>query len=352
MTKATKYNLFIIIVLAAIIAASVLFAKIHHAPAKHNTPAVVVTLGTATYTTLPNAVSAIGNLSAIQSTHVSSKAAGYIKALYYTEGEHVQKNQLLIQLDNEKEQAAVDSAKAQAAMSQLKYSQLQKMYRRRLVSYDDYYTAKVNDKKDKAALETAKTALIEKSIRAPFSGVIGAKTISIGDYVAPGTALATLTNITKLRALYAVPATYLSKIKRNQIVVITPNSQLNQHYKGTVSYISPSIDTQSQTIAVHADVSNPRDALKPGLFVTIRQQLGKPINVLVVPADSIFASLKGNYVMAVKDNKAYKLPVTIGQKLANSIVIQHGLLAGQSFIVQGQSKVQAGSTVTILRNTS
>jgi RND family efflux transporter MFP subunit len=347
MRKAAKINGIIIVVLGLIVAASIYWVKHPHT---HKTDAnlpILVELGTPQEISIPNTISSTGNLEAIQSTNLSAKVAGYVTKINYKEGSLAKKGDLLIQLDDRKELAAVDSAKAQDNISALKYNQSIKMYHRRMVAYDDYIGAKTTHQEDNAALETAKTNLADKSILAPFSGITGAKQISIGDYIQPGTTLLTLTNLNKLRVTYTVLATDLNTLKLGQAVTLSSPAISGQHFYGHVSYIAPTIDTNSQTITVHAEIDNKQHKLKPGLFVTIEQVLGSPTQATVIPTSTLFASLKGYYVFGIKKNKAYKIPVTIGHKLQGHIVVLSGLTLNDQFITQGQTKIQVGTVVKV-----
>jgi RND family efflux transporter MFP subunit len=349
MSKSAKINAAIITVLIVIVAVSIIWIKHRHPVHKDNTPPVLVKLGKPYEKLMPNTITSTGNLEAIQTTNLSSKISGYVTKINYQEGTTVKKGQLLIQLDNRKEQAAVRSAKAQNNISDLKYHQSEKMYHRRLEAYDDYVAAKTNHEKDEAALQTVQTDLADKSIRAPFSGTTGAKAISIGDFVQPGSTLVTLTNLNKLRVTYSLPATVTNSLHIGQTITLNTPSVSDNSYKATVSYVSPSVDPSSQTITVHADIDNSQRQLKPGLFVNVQQTLGDPIQVTVIPTNALFASLRGYYVLGVKKGKAYKIPVRVGRKLQNSVVITQGLALGHLFITEGQSKIEPGSRVNIVK---
>ena len=349
MTKAAKINLGIIITLAVIASIAIYWAKHQQAITKPTTPPILVQLGSPQEVLIPNSISSTGNLEAIQKSNISAKVAGYVTKINYREGTNVHKGEVLVQLDNRKERAAVDSAKAQDDISALKYRQSAKMYHRRLEAYDDYYGAKVNHEKDNAALETAQTALTDKEIRAPFTGQVGAKSISIGDYIQPGSTLLSITNLKKLRVTYTVAARYLNALKLGQSVSLTTAALGSKKFTGKVSYISPTIDTSSQTITVHADIDNPQGLLKPGLYTALTQQLGNPEQTTVIPADALFASLKGYYVFGVKQGKAYKIPIKVGRKLRRNVQVLSGLALSDQFISEGQGKVQAGTAVTVYK---
>ncbi len=349
MSKAFRTNALIITILLVLVVVGVSWSKHRSSPTSTPTTATQVVLTTPRTIMLSHRISSSGNLEAIQTANLSAKISGYVTHIYYTEGTAVKAGAVLIQLDDSKEQAAVDSARAQDASSALKYRQFSKIYRQHFASYDDYFDAKINHEKDHAALETAQTDLLEKRIRAPFTGITGAKLLSVGDLIQPGTTLLTLTDLTHLRVTYSVPAGDMDLLKLNQPVTISTFALHNALFHGVISYISPTVDASSQTVTVHADIDNAQQLLKPGLFVNIHQSLTKPVATLVIPADALFASINGYYVLGVKKGKAYSIPVTIGAKLNQGVVITHGLTATDHFIAQGQTKVQVGDFVTELK---
>ncbi len=346
MTKATKINITIILTLALIFAASYWLIHYHNQPKAAIEEPVLVELSAPSLNKIPNRIEATGSLQAM-SVALNAKVSGYITQFNYDEGMHVDKGKLLLQLDNRNEKAALDAARAELNMSQLKYKQLSKMYNKHFASYDDYYTAKINAAKDASALETAKANLDDKSIYAPLAGTVGSQNHSIGDYVSPGTTLLTVTNVKAMRVAYSVPTQYLSQIKLNQPVSIHSEDLPEQVFQGHVSFIAPDVNNSTQTIEIHADVHNDAAILKPGMSVVVSQELSAPHNALVIPSNSLFATINGYYVLSVKQGKAIKLPVTIGRKFNSQVEILAGLSTDSLLITAGQTKIEPGQAVTV-----
>lgn len=346
MTKSTKINTTIILVLAAILAVSFWLFQYRQHPKTIISEPVLVEVGTPVQSKIPNKITANGSLQAM-SVALNAKVSGYITKFNYDEGKQVKKGKLLLQLDNRKEKAAFDAARAELNMSQLKYKQLSKMYHNHFASYDDYYTAKINAEKDASAFETAKANLNDKSIYAPFDGTVGSQDHSIGDYITPGTKLLSVTDVTAMRVAYSVSARHLAQIRLNQPVTIHSEDLPEHTFHGHVSFIAPDINSDTQTVDLHADVNNHAKILKPGLSVVITQELSEPRSTLVVPANTVFATINGYYVLGVKAGKAVKLPVNVGRKFNSQVEILKGLSADSLFITQGQTKIQPGQAVKV-----
>lgn len=347
--KTLKLNAIILASLAVIIAAILLVYHITHKTVVTKPTIIHVMLAQPSWKNLPDIVTATATLNPINQATISSKVSGYITHINFKEGDTVKTGTLLIQLDNSKQKNALAAAKIDAKQGELQYRQANTIYSKRLSSFDTYFSAKVTRAKDEAALRTAETNLKEQAISAPFSGTIGAKNVSVGDYVSPGSPLLTLTDTKHLLVEYALPLTYLDSIKLNQAVTITSPMLGNKQFIGKVTFIAPTIDTSTQTIAVHAEVDNSQDQLKPGLSVSIKQAVGAQQRALVVPSDSVFASAKGYYVYGVKQQKAVKIPVSVGRKFVNSVEILSGLSPTQAFVVSGQTLLQPGNLVNVAK---
>jgi len=308
-------------------------------------PPVLVQVAKPIQQSIPQTITTTGNLIADKSTIITPRASGYIKSIHFHEGETVKAAQILFQLNFQIQKNALSSAKAAENLSQLQFDRDKKFLKKGFITQDTYYTAQVTLKQNQAALETAQINFDQRTITAPFDGTIGAIPVSVGDYVNPGNKLTTLVDNLHLRAEYAVPVTELNQLHRNQIISITDTTKKNK-INATVSYISPSIDQASQTISVHAKVDNQLQLFKPGEYVTVIQNLGVQKNALLVPEQSVLASINGYAVFTVKNNKAIRTPVKIGNRLNGNVIILSGLKSTDDVIVTGENEVKNGQTVT------
>ena len=190
------------------------------------------------------------------------------------------------------------------------------------------------------------TNLSQRTITAPFAGHIGAISVSVGDYVNPGNAMTTLVDNQHLRAEYTLPVIDLDTIKLNQPVIIQSSTGKNT-LKATVSYVAPAVDQSTQTLAVHATVNNSAGLFKPGEYVTVTQQLGSQNNVLLLPEQSVLASISGYSVFVDKNNKAIRVPVKIGDRVNGNVVIDSGLTPNDQVIVAWQNEVKNNQSISV-----
>src|SRR3989338_429239 len=334
----------IVAVILSIVFYSLVLKKSAHATLHHDT--VLVRVAPPTQKTIQNITTATGTLVARKSAVITPRAAGYITQINVHEGDTVKAGQLLFTLDNQTEKNALSAAQASYALSQLQFSRDAKLLQRGFITQDMHYGAKVTLKQNQAALATAQTNFDQRAITAPFAGTVGSLPISIGDYVNPGTQLTTLVDNQHLRAEFTLPVHDIDHIQLHQALTIT--SAAHHHpLNANISYISPDVDQSTQTIAVHAKVNNTAALFKPGEYVTITQNLGSDKNVLLAPEQSVLATINGYSVFIAKNNKAVRVPVTLGSRVKGDVEITAGLKLNDALIVAGQSQLKNNAPIKI-----
>lgn len=295
--------------------------------------------------------SASGYLSAKEDTSITPRVSGYIKAISLPAGATTKKNQILFQLDNMKEKEALTAAKAAAALSVLQYQRDKKLLAKGFVTQEAYYQSKVTMQQKNAALLAAKTNLDNMTITAPFKGTISGINASLGGYVTPGEMLTHLVNTLNLTLRYTLPAKDLNKIALGQPVTIQGEAE-NTPVIGRVTYISPSIDKDTQTITLHATIKNTKHIFKPGEFVTVLQHIGVNHHALLIPEQSIIGSMSGYSVFLVKNNKAIATQVKIGRHFNGKILIKSGLKPGDVIITAGQDELHNDQVISAIPSKS
>ena len=342
-----KWVLLSIIVVILLMIGAYIKLTSHKTPhAQTKTAAIPVKVMTLHTQALPINEKTTGYLQAIENTTITPRVAGYIKSIPFQPGAKVKKDQVLFQLDNQKERDALASAKANYDLSKIQYLRNKKLLKEGFITQDLYYTSKVTMQQNAANLQIAQTNLAEKKIIAPFSGTIGATNTSIGDYVTPGNALTTLVDNKQLRVSYTLPAKDLTLVKLNQSVTIGSQST-NNNITGYVSFISSTVDQDTQTIVENAAFNNNPQAFKPGEFVHLSQHIADNQHALFVPEQSVLADLNGYSVYVVKNQKAVQIPVKVASRQDGKILITAGLKPTMQLIVDGQTQVHDGEKVTI-----
>ncbi len=202
------------------------------------------------------------------------------------------------------------------------------------------------DLKEKRASAQESEVMVNKmKLVAPFDGVVGKSKVTRGDYVTIGQALVTLTNTQHLHIEYNIPEKYVSFLKIGEVVNITTADYPGKTFTGQVAFISPTINPDSRTISVYAEISNKQNWLASGMFVDVTQSLGTENHALMIPARALVPVLDGEQVFKVVDGKAYAVTIVIGKRTQNRVQVLEGLSQGDRIVTDGQLKLKNGAVV-------
>jgi len=345
--KNKKRRLIIICVILLII-----IGIAHHWIRKHQaekqTDASTAVLATyPVYKMVSNSISVIGSVVATAQTYITPKIAGYISQIFFTEGQYVKADTPLIQLDATKMKAQVASDTTAYNISNKQYVLYQKIFKKGLITKEQMENEHATAATNLSQLTQDRQLLNENTLRAPFAGYLGAKTISVGDYVNPAQQLVLLVDRDHLQVTYNVQEKYIPFLQLGQVVTVV--SQLNSAYQfsATISYIAPAIDNASRTIEVHAQINDPQHKLLPGQYVIVKQNLSKPIQALFIPEQAVIPSLEGSTVFIATKNKAKEIKIITGNRENGLIEVTHGLTKNDQVIFAGQEKLHEEQSVSV-----
>jgi membrane fusion protein (multidrug efflux system) len=318
----------------------------HFSRPKHlKSSATSVIVAKATKMNFPITVKSVGTLQANEAINVSSTLSGLVTAVYYQPGSWVKKNTPLIQLENRTYQSKVNSDKADVGLKKVQYARAKWALKKGALAQADVDLAAANYQEALAMLATDQANVDSTTIRAAFSGYVGPKNVNIGDYLQVGTPLTTLTDRQNLLVNYAFPEQYVTQLKLGQTIIINVDSQAGKTYEGKVNYISPTVDVNTHSVALQADISNINNILSPGLFVRIKQNLGEIASAIVIPQQAIIPTITGSQVYVVRNKKAYSVQVETGPVYKDKMQITKGINEGDLVIIVGQSEVHSGSPI-------
>ncbi|OCH96990.1 hypothetical protein A8135_04985 [Legionella jamestowniensis] len=295
--------------------------------------------------TLADQFETIGSLASTDNIDISSELSGQIAAIYFKPGTLVKKGTLLIQLDATVLKSELASANANLALSETSYERTRELTKRKLASEQALDQA-LADLQEKQNTVKAKKAQLEKlSLRAPFTGTLGSRQVSIGQYVRVGQPLVRLVANQKLRVEYTLPERYLPSVQVGQQVTIVSDAYPNQIYKGYVNYIDPAIDKETRTIAIEALIDNSNNLLSAGLFVRVNHEFDNKRKRLLVPEESLIPTISGQKIFVLRNDKAVAVRVKTGAHHGAMTEINSGLSVDDIVIVRGQHKLREGSHV-------
>src|SRR5882757_4844258 len=324
--------------------------------ANNKPPPSSVSIAVANTETIPNLLTAVGDLAAVHQVNVTSDLNGRITDIMFTAGATVKEGTPLLQLFDGPEQADLASFKAQATMAQLSLERAKQLASRQFGPQATVDTAQAAY--DQANAGNAKTQAIisQKLVRAPFDGELGVRKIEVGQFLTAGTQIVSLTDLSTLYANFTVTEKDSANLKVGQTVRIAVDAYPGRTFEGKITTIEPQIAADTRNIRVQATIQNPDRILKPGMFATTSVVLPDKPPVITVPETAVDYTLYGDSVYLLTEKKAddgkTKLTVTrtfvqTGNRVEGRAEILKGLKDGDRVVAVGQLKLQSGSAVTI-----
>lgn len=320
-------------------------ARANTAPAQR--AGVPVEVGKVELMTVNEEVEALGTLAADESVVIAPEIAGRVVALGFKEGDRVKKGQELVKLDTAILDAELKQLQADLGLARDTFERNRSLSQRGVgtqVALDEA-TAKLASAEARVQLAQAKLA--QSTIRAPFDGVVGLRSVSVGDFVAGGKTLVTLTNIDPIKVDFRVPEIFLSRVKVGQAISIKVDALAGREFEGRIFAIDPVVDINGRAIRLRASVPNGDLALKPGLFARIVIQVDQRENAMVVPETAVMPDGVGKMVYVVENGKAKRVSVEIGKRLPGKVEVVKGLTSGMQIVTAGQMRLRDGATVAI-----
>jgi len=307
--------------------------------------AVAVETATVTAGPVREEVSAVGTLRSNESVVVRPEISGRIAQIDFDEGKPVRKGQPLVALDDSVYAAELQQAKANLALQSSNYERTVELARDNFVSANAKDQALNNLRVAEASLALAQARLAKTRIHAPFSGIIGIRQVSVGDYVKEGQDLATLEDISSLKVDFRIPELYLTSLRRGQGVEVQTDALPGKTYSAVLDAIDPLVDQNGRSLVLRGLLKNVDGALRPGMFVRTRLIIAERPRALTIPEEALVPVGSSQYVFRVSGGKAERVKVDTGVRRDGRVEIVSGLSAGDVVVTAGQIKLRDGVAV-------
>ena len=320
-------------------------------------PPQTISTSKAGYDEWQSKIDAVGSLRAVKGADLSLEVAGVVDTISFNSGDDVQEGALLLKLRAEDDVAKLESLQATAQLSQINYDRDLKQLKINAVSQATVDTDAANLKNAKAQVAQQQAILDKKTLRAPFAGHIGIRSVDVGQYLGPGTAIVTLQALDPIYLDFFVPQQEVDRMKLKQTVEVRVDAFPNQVFTGEIAAINPKVDAASRNVQVRAALKNPDHRLLPGMYATVDIPTGAPQHLVTLPQTAITYSPYGDTVYVVvedgtdKDGKpklvARQTFVTTGATRGDQVAIVKGIKEGDTIVTAGQLKLHNGSVVLI-----
>ena len=298
---------------------------------------------------MPQAITAVGSLRSDESITLRPEVAGRISAIGFQEGQRVAKGTLLVRLDPAVPEAEVQQARANLKLARTKFDRAVDLAKSNFISGQAKDEAENNLKVAEAAVQLAEAKLAKTDIRAPFSGIIGLRGVSVGDYVKEGADLVNLESIDTLKVDFRVPEIYLKQVQVGQSLAVMLDAIPGKTFDGKVFALNPLFDAAGRAIVIRAVVRNTETALRPGMFARVRLFTREAKDAMVIPDTALVPAGDEQYVYRIVDGKALRTKVEIGQRREGLVEVLQGLEATDSVVTAGQLKIRDGAAVQVAK---
>jgi membrane fusion protein (multidrug efflux system) len=294
--------------------------------------------------TVSQKLEALGNARANESVDISSKISNVVTAVRFGDGQRVNRGQVLVQLDDAQARAEVAAAEAAVAESERLYNRSRELMATEALSKAQFDQLEATLKANRAKLAAANARLQDTVIRAPFSGRVGLRRVSVGALISPGDVITTLDDTSVIKLDFMVPENFLSTLREGLAVRATAPAFSGRSFAGKVASIDSRVDMSTRAVMVRALLANEDGALRPGMFLNV-SLANDERDTLVIPEQALTPEAERQYVFVVVDGKVQRREVRIGARRPGSVEVLAGLDAGDQVVVEGTQKIRDGVPV-------
>lgn len=329
-------------------------------------PAVAISAQAAETRRWDAAGEAVGTFTAVNGTDVTTESGGVVRSIEFDAGQPVSAGEVLVRLNTANEQATLEALEATARLANTRRDRWEQLVREKLVSEIEAQQYATEASTARAQVEAQRALIAQKTIRAPFRGVLGIRKVNLGQYVAPGTAIVSLQQLDPIHLDFTLPEQMTGKVAEGTTVRATVDAQPGEVFEGEVTAIEPRVDPNTRNFALQATFANPDGRLRPGSFAKIDFALGAEREVVVVPQTAISFNPYGNAVFVISRSPrpegetdmqgnpltGEKLTVTqrfiqTGATRGDLIEVTEGLAPGEEVATSGLLKLRNEAEVTI-----
>ena len=319
-------------------------------------PPEAVTTVVAAQEQWPSTLNAIGTMAAVRGVTVSADLPGIVDEILFESGQAVREGQVLVVLDTRQEQAQMAAVEAQRVLARLNFNRMQELLDQRVVSKAEYDSATAESRQAEARVGEIRAAIERKTIRAPFSGILGIRQINKGQYLAGGDPVVPLQSLNPIYVNFGVPQQAIGQVQIGRAVRVTTEHLANAAFAARVTAIDSVVDQTTRNIQVQATLANPAGKLRPGMFVQTETPLGAEQRVVALPASAISYAPYGDSVFVVsdlKDDKGHSYRgvrqqfVKLGPARGDQIAVLSGINPGDEVVTSGVFKLRNGAAVLV-----
>lgn len=320
-------------------------------------PPAEIEVAEATLRRWPQAVSAIGSLRAVNGVQVANEIAGVVESLEFESGQRVEAGDVLLRIEAETDEAALETREAEARLALQQFQRFSDLIKQNAVSQSEFDEARANSEAAEARVHEQRALLNKKTIRAPFSGVLGLRQVDLGEYIGVGTPIVGINMLDPIQADFTISERELRRVSVGDRVEVSVAAFPDRGFVGEILAIDSSVLPESRTVRVRARLPNPDMQLRPGMFADVRAVRDDVSEVVTVPRTAISYNTYGDFVFEVVDGDGgqktvSRVTVTTGEVRDGEVEIVDGIEAGAIVVGAGLLRLRNNQPVKVVAETT
>ena len=320
-------------------------------------PPVTVTVAAATKDTWESRLTAVGSLEAVQGVMVTAELPGKIVKISFEPGSKVKTGDLLIQQDITSERAQLRAAKTEVNLARTNLDRARQLHVDKVIPQSQFDAAVAEFEQAEARRDNIRATIAKKTIRAPFSGRLGIRLVSLGQVLNEGQDIVSLQSLDPIFVNFLLPQQHLAKVLEGMVVRVNTDVLAGEAIEGRITAINSEVDTATRNIRIQATVANPDERLRPGMYADVAIVLPSKLSVLTIPATSVLYAPYSNSVFVVEHNQNGEVQqpqkilrqqfVSLGEKRGDFVAVLSGLNEEDVVVSTGVFKMRNGQAVVV-----
>ena len=317
----------------------------------------IVTTAVANTQVWESTLTAVGSLVAVQGVMIAAEMTGKMVKITFEPGSMVKAGDLLVQQDTAAEEAELRSAEATVGLTRLTFERARRLLAEGTFSQAEYDKADAEYKQALAQTDNIRAVIAKKTVRAPFSGLLGIRLVNLGQMLSPGDEIVSLQALDPIFANFSLPQQQFPRIRPDLAVRVETDALPGEIIKGKITAINPQVETATRNIMVQATIPNGNQHLRPGMFVNVTVLLPEHDTTLVIPATAVLNAPYSDSVFIVENDASDKKSppgtvvrqqfVKLGERRGDFIAVIAGLKEGETVVSTGVFKLRNGQAVSV-----
>lgn len=297
--------------------------------------------------TFDNNLALSGSIEANEQIEIRSEVSGIVEGIYFNEGSFVNKGQVLFKVNDIELRAQLRQAQTREGLAAENERRAKLLLQKEAISQEEFDVANADFASAKAQTQLIKAQIFKTSVRAPFSGKIGLRSISPGTYITPTILVAKLVNTGKLKITFSIPEKYATQVNTGSTIEFTVSGS-EKVYNAKIYAIEPEVAVATRTLQIRAIADNTDGKLFPGTFADVKLLLNIIKDAIVVPSEAIVPVQSGKKVYISNMGKAKEIMVEATTRTDSSILILSGLKAGDTLVTSGVMSLKNEAPIKVI----